>query len=145
MMAFAVHNRTYSFRLVQECDECVLAVPGEHLWQEALYCGTESGRQKDKVCECNIQLIDSEEVNTPGLARAIANIELRIRARIPTGDHLTIVGEVLRFAVNERNKERCLLSVGPRLAGYEVLAQKGIHRIGVVRQRRQTDDASPRS
>jgi hypothetical protein len=43
-----------------------------------------------------------------------------------------IIGEVRRYAVNTANRERNLLSVGPQHNGYEVLAAKGIHRIGVV-------------
>jgi flavin reductase (DIM6/NTAB) family NADH-FMN oxidoreductase RutF len=68
----------------------------------------------------------------PGLRRAIANIELVKRAIVEAGDHVVVVGEVLRFAVNKGTRERPLLSVGADTSGYRVLAHEGIHRLAVV-------------
>jgi flavin reductase (DIM6/NTAB) family NADH-FMN oxidoreductase RutF len=132
MMAFAIQKGAYSYDLLSEAEECVLAVPGERLAQETLFCGINSGRSVDKVKECKLSLIDSEKVKVPGLHAAIANIEMRIVNKISTGDHLTAIGQVLRFAVNKKNEERCLVSVGPHTEGYQVVAQHGIHRIGIV-------------
>jgi flavin reductase (DIM6/NTAB) family NADH-FMN oxidoreductase RutF len=132
MMAVSVQRHSYSFDLFQTAPEFVLAVPGESLAQETLFCGVKSGREHDKVQECNLQLSASEVVAVPGLLAAIAKIELSVTGRMQTGDHLTVVGEVRRYAVNSSNRERNLLSVGPSHDGYEVLVAKGIHRIGVV-------------
>jgi hypothetical protein len=67
------------------------------------------------------------------LLRAIANIEIVKRATVPTGDHILVVGEVLKFGVNQANRERPLVSLGPRTDGFEVLAHERMHRLGVVR------------
>jgi flavin reductase (DIM6/NTAB) family NADH-FMN oxidoreductase RutF len=132
MMAFAIQKGAYSYKLLETASECVLAVPGETMAAQAMYCGTKSGSKVDKVAECGLRLIPSERVSVPGLASAIANVEVRIISKVETGDHLTAFGEVLRFGVNEQSNERCLLSVGPDTDGYSVLAQEGIHRIAVV-------------
>lgn len=132
MMAFAIQKGSYSHELLQEATECVLAVPGERLAQETLLCGIRSGRDLDKVQECNFPLIRSERIGVPGIGTAIANIELRISDKVHIGDHLTAFGEVLNFSVNKRCMEKCLLSVGPDTRGYRVLAKQGIHRIAVV-------------
>lgn len=132
MIAVSVHRHSHSFDLFQTATEFVLAVPGESLAHEALFCGVKSGRDYDKVKECSLQLSTSEFVGVPGLLAAIANVELSVAGRMETGDHLTIVGEVKRYAVNASNRERNLLSVGPSHSGYEVLVAKGIHRIAVV-------------
>jgi flavin reductase (DIM6/NTAB) family NADH-FMN oxidoreductase RutF len=132
MMAFAIQQGAHSYKLLENASECVLAVPGEMMATQALFCGTKSGSEFDKVTACGFRLHRSEKAQVPGLASAIANIEMRIVSKIETGDHMTALGEVLRFGVNESNTERCLLSVGPDTDGYLVLAQEGIHRIGVV-------------
>jgi flavin reductase (DIM6/NTAB) family NADH-FMN oxidoreductase RutF len=131
MMTFAVQKGAYSYDLLEAAEECVLAVPGERLAQETLFCGITSGRDCDKVNDCRLKLRSSSYVTLPGLEDAISNIELRIVNRVVTGDHLMAIGEVLRFGVNTTNRERCLLSVGPDTTGYHILAQRGIHRIAV--------------
>ena len=132
MMTFGVFRNAFTRTLLETATECVLAVPGESLADEAMYCGVESGRVADKVAQCGLELIQSEAVSVPGLARAIANIELRIANRVPAGDHLLVIGEVARYAVNKSNRERCLLSLGPDHSGFELLARRGIHRIGAI-------------
>jgi len=121
----------------------VLAVPGESFAHEALICGLQSGRDIDKVRECGFQIVDSKHVRVPGLRNAIANLELLIKSRIETGDHMTVIGEVRRYAVNTSSRERNLLSVGPEHDGYEVLAAKGIHRIAVTNRRNRGDAVLP--
>jgi len=133
MMAFSLHRKSLSYELATINKSCVLSVPGESLAAVALLCGTRSGRGTNKVKDAGVILVQSETVPVPGIMQAKANIEMEIVNRIQTGDHLTVVGKVLKYAVNVHNKERCLLSVGPEHEGYDVLAQKGIHRIAVVK------------
>jgi len=132
MMAFSVHKKSYTHELQANAMDCVLSVPGESLADFALFSGTTSGRDLDKIAQAGIGLVPSVHVKTPGLAAAIANIELEITARVPTGDHTTIFGVVRAFNVNPTSTEQSLLSVGPKHGGYRVLARKGIHRIGIA-------------
>jgi flavin reductase (DIM6/NTAB) family NADH-FMN oxidoreductase RutF len=132
MMAFAVHRRAYSYSILQDATECVLSIPGERLAEQAMYCGTCSGADVRKFEHCGFTPAISSQVSVPGIEEAIANVELRLVNRVRTGDHLTVVGRVLKFGVNQANAERCLLSVGPRTNGYQVLVKRGVHRIAVV-------------
>ncbi|RLA07171.1 MAG: hypothetical protein DRR06_00560 [Gammaproteobacteria bacterium] len=130
MMAFSIHNSTYSYPLFQRAAQCVLAVPGEGLAQEVLECGILSGRRVNKLKKFNLKLEKSQNIDTQGLRGCIANIELVIRQRIEVGDSMMLIAEVMSYRVNTSIRQRNLLSLGPRTAGYEVLASKGIHRIG---------------
>lgn len=132
MMAIAIQDCNESHSLIQRTDEYVLAVPGESMFRETMVCGRESVRDVDKVKTLGLELIESRKVRVPGLKRAIANIELVKRATIETGDHILVVGEVMRFGVNRMIREQPLLSVGSNTAGYRVLAHEGIHRLAVV-------------
>jgi len=132
MMAFAIQRGSLSFELLSSAKTCVLAVPGEDLVEEAMFCGTTTGRSVNKVQECNLALADSTYAETPGLAKAIANIEVKISACVPTGDHVMAIAEVLKFGVNASSRQKPLLSIGPDTAGYKLLLRKGIHRLAVV-------------
>ena len=131
-MAIAIQNIAASYVLVKEANEYVLAVPGTSLVQEALFCGVNSMREVDKVAHLGLELCPSERISVPGLKKAIANIEIVKESVLDVGDHVLAVGRVVRFAVNTRRRELPLLSVGAYTKGYKVLAQKGVHRIGVV-------------
>ena len=132
MMAFAIWQGAYTYSLVERATECVLSVPGRALAEATLFCGLKSGERIDKASECGVTFIPSELVGVPGIAQSIANIELRIVNKVRTGDHMTVVGEVLKFGVDKAKQQTCLVSVGPDHEGYTVLASHGIHRIGVV-------------
>jgi flavin reductase (DIM6/NTAB) family NADH-FMN oxidoreductase RutF len=132
MLAVAINDRSATYELMQTVEEYVLSVPGPTLLDASMFCGLESMREVDKVKELSLELVDSEIVAVPGLLRAVANVELRKAGVLKTGDHLIMVGEVCRFAVNTTINELPLLSIGPYTDGYTLLRKKGIHRLGVV-------------
>ena len=137
MLSFAIQKGSYSYELVQNARECVLAVPGEALARETLECGLKSGRDIDKMRDMNFSPLASQTISVPGILECIANLECEIRSVISTGDHLTTIVEIRRFTVDRSNVQRNLLSVGPSHEGYEVLAKQGIHRIGAVERHRE--------
>jgi flavin reductase (DIM6/NTAB) family NADH-FMN oxidoreductase RutF len=132
MMTIAVECRSYSSTLFEQEDEFCLAVPGERLAREVLFCGTHSGRDLDKAKACGLQWEPPHRISTPGVRQAIANLEMRIVNRVPSGDHTLIVAEVLSIAMADNPEERALLSIGPATEGYEVLAESGQHVLGVA-------------
>ncbi|MHB8638731.1 MAG: flavin reductase family protein [Candidatus Acidiferrales bacterium] len=136
MLAVAIQNVNASYDLIQRASEYVLAVPGPNLVQETLYCGIKSMNKVDKVKRLDIELLPSEHIGVPGLLNAIANIEMVKELDIKTGDHVLVVGRALAFRVNAAIHALPLLSVGPDISGYDVLAQKGVHRIATVSKQR---------
>lgn len=132
MMAIAIQNTNASYKQIQQTTQYVLAVPGPSLIDETLHCGILSSRDVDKVKTLRLELCTSEKIQVPGLLKAHANIELVKRSTMAAGDHLIVIGEVVRFAVNKTSGELPLLSIGPDTRGYRLLAHKGIHRIGTV-------------
>jgi flavin reductase (DIM6/NTAB) family NADH-FMN oxidoreductase RutF len=131
MMAVAVHNRSATYGLIQRSDSYVLSVPGIELVDTAMYCGTESMKDVDKVDHLKIELTEGVTVPVPGLKKAIANVEMTKVSTERTGDHILVVGRVARFGVNTDLEEPPLLSIGPNTVGYRLLRKKGIHRLAV--------------
>jgi flavin reductase (DIM6/NTAB) family NADH-FMN oxidoreductase RutF len=131
MFAFSIQNCNHSYDLIKNTNECVIAIPGERLVEHTMYCGIQSGTRVDKFKECGLSFLKSSIISTPGLLEAKANIELKIVEKVLTGDHITVIGEVMNFNVDQHNSERNLVSVGAEHEGFELLLQKGIHRLAV--------------
>lgn len=132
MMAFAISTESYTYRLLEHSKECVLAVPGEKLAQASLICGTSSGANCNKWNAALLSPSMSEYVSVPGISECIANIELAIDHKVFAGDHILVLGRVLKYGVDQSNRELPLLSIGKRTDGFKLLATKGIHRIAVI-------------
>jgi flavin reductase (DIM6/NTAB) family NADH-FMN oxidoreductase RutF len=132
MIAMAIQDVNASYALIQATDEYVLAVPGQSMAADAMYCGTRSAADTDKISDLGLELVKSEHVHVPGLRKAKANVEIRKQQCLLTGDHVLVVGEALKFWVRRHSPELPLLSVGPDTRGYQVLKHKGIHRLGTV-------------
>ena len=132
MYLVAIEKSNFSSTLFEKTNEFTLAIVGESMVEEVVFCGSRSGRDCDKAKECGIKWTKSFSIKVPGVETAIANIELVIRNRIATGDHTLIIGEVLSMYSAKGKDERPLLAVGPNSTGYEVLAVEGIHTLAVV-------------
>lgn len=132
MIAVSIEKKNYSYDLMSVASNFVLAVPGESLAEQAMECGLLSGRDSDKFSILNLSKQQLENSSVPGIAEAIANIELTVESRVITGDHMIIVGRVFGFHVNPENIEKNLLAIGPNDKGYKLLVRKGLHRVAVI-------------
>lgn len=133
MLAIAIHNINASYELMQRTSEYVLVVPGRSMAEDTMCCGIQSLREMDKPEELRLEYLPSEKIAVPGLQKAIANVEMVKQASIVTGDHVLVIGRAVNFRVRPED-DLPLLSIGPNTDGYELLAKKGIHRIGCVKR-----------
>lgn len=133
MYAIAVQNINYSYQLFKCCNEYVISVPGEKLYQETLFCGTKSGRNVDKFSETNLTALPSAKISTVGIKECMANMECIKKNFIETGDHAIVIGEVVNISRNSTNAERNILSISSDTRGYDLYIHEGIHRLGAVR------------
>jgi len=74
----AVHPNRYTFRLLDEVEEFVVAVPKPELEEEVALCGEKSGRDIDKFEVTQLTSIPSVHVKPPSIKECIVNIECRI-------------------------------------------------------------------
>jgi flavin reductase (DIM6/NTAB) family NADH-FMN oxidoreductase RutF len=135
MLAMAIHNINRTYELIEKTSEYVLAVPGEDMVGEAVFCGTHSARDRDKILAMGIKFSPSQKIGVPGLAKAIANVEMVKHTTVITGDHALVVGRAVNFRVRRGSEDALpLVSIGPNLCGYRLLAHLGIHRIATVKR-----------
>ena len=112
MMAISVGNTRFTHEILSHSDEFVLAFPGRNMAKEALFCGTHSGRDVDKIAETGLELVPAREVGVPLLKEAVANFEMKVTDRLTTGDHTIFVGRVLASHRHVNPPER-LFTLGP--------------------------------
>ena len=116
MMAIAVAKGHYSVRAIRHSKEFVIAFPSEDMSEEALFYGTHSGRDTEKLKAHPCPTQPTSVIDGVLLAGAVANFECKLAAELETGDHIVFVGEVITSHVNEEPKQR-LYTVGP---GYKM-------------------------
>ncbi|MEM3400365.1 MAG: flavin reductase family protein [Candidatus Micrarchaeia archaeon] len=104
MVAICVGNTRYSHKSISETREFVLGIPSENMVEEALFCGTTSGRDTDKFSKLTPMKADC--VKPPLIKECMANMECKVVASIGTGDHTIFVGEVVKIHDSGRREKK---------------------------------------
>jgi len=133
MVAISVNHKAHSHKLISEGKEFVLAVPGEDLWKQVIFCGTCSGRDVDKFKATGLTPLPASLVKPPLIKECIVNLECKLVGQLDTGDHTIFAGEIVA-AWASGDDRRNLISVGD-LAGYELLGAEKGYRLGAVRRK----------
>ena len=130
MVAISIGKTRHSHRLLKETPEFVLAVPGEDLAQEVLYCGTTSGRNVDKFKEAGLTPLKAKFIKPDLISEGVVNLECKVCGSLDTGDHTIFAGEVVTSWILEE-KKKILLSVGSE-KGFKLLLEEKGYRLGVI-------------
>jgi len=78
MWVVAVAPARYTFKLLDEVAEFVVAVPSDAIAEAVAFCGKESGRNMDKFKATGLTPIPSVHVKPPSIKECVANFECRI-------------------------------------------------------------------
>jgi flavin reductase (DIM6/NTAB) family NADH-FMN oxidoreductase RutF len=66
MLTVMVRKSRYTYTLIERASEFTVSVPTSGKFGKELeFCGTESGKDKDKLKECHLQLYPAEKIKTP--------------------------------------------------------------------------------
>jgi len=84
----AVRPATYTFRLLDEVEEFVIAVPTPELEEALTYCGEKSGRDVDKFKETGLTTVSSVHIRPPSIRQCVVNIECRIYNKMKPPHHI---------------------------------------------------------
>jgi len=117
MMAIAVGLARHSRAVIEEAGEFVLAFPSSTMADAALFYGTNSGRDMDKMQEFPVATQPATEVDSVLLADAVANFECKLESQLVTGDHVLFVGRIVASHVNTDETVKRLYTLAP---GYKM-------------------------
>ncbi len=127
LFAVAINARAYTVGAIRHSRAFVLAFPAAAQAQDALFFGTHSGRDANKLGETHSPTQPATIIEGALLSDAVANFECVLESELPTGDHILFVGRVVASHRNTNETAGRLYSLGdgglgPALAG-EVLAR----------------------
>jgi flavin reductase (DIM6/NTAB) family NADH-FMN oxidoreductase RutF len=123
MFVLGIDEDAYTYKLLTETREFVVAFPSERMARETLFAGSHSGRDKDKFAEAGIRTEPAALVKAPLVADAVANFECALVEVTKPGDCPLVVGRVLAAHANADASLGRLYSTGkaPELGGVRVV------------------------
>ena len=123
MMAISVGLTRYSLKVIRHAKEFVVSFPSNSMAKEALFYGTKSGRDLDKLAECEIDTQPAEKIDCVILSDAAANFECKLESEHLTGDHVIFVGRIVASHMNqdERVERLYTLDIGHKLGSVKKL------------------------
>lgn len=77
LVIVGVRPQRYTFEFMESAEDFTISAFSPDYKDKLLLCGTKSGRDIDKVNECNFSLIPSKKISSPGFDDAQLIIECR--------------------------------------------------------------------
>jgi len=110
LYAVAIWKENYTYKLIQESKEFVVAVPSGKMEKYIDLFGTKHGNEIDKFLESGILTEQAKYIQLPLLKEAVINFECKLEKMIEVGDHAIFVGHILASYAN--TEEGVLLNMG---------------------------------
>ena len=108
MLAVSVGHTRHTHKLLKERGEFVVALPTVGMEDAIFYCGSYSGKAKDKFARPDVNAVAAKMVAPPLLAGCAANFECKLVGQLEAGDHTIFVGEVVASHVDDKAGPRIL-------------------------------------
>ncbi len=104
LFAVSLSKKRYTYKLIQESKEFVIAVPNKKLEKQVVFFGSTHGDQIDKFKETKIEIQSSKLIKSPLIKNATINFECKLEKEIDSGDHVIFIGKILNSYINEDKK-----------------------------------------
>jgi flavin reductase (DIM6/NTAB) family NADH-FMN oxidoreductase RutF len=112
MMAIAVAAGHYTVKAIEHSKCFTIAYPSAAMAGAALFFGSHSGRDTDKLAESQCRTEPAREIDSVLLSDAVANFECVEESRVQAGDHIIYLGRVVAAHVNTEPGKR-LYTIAP--------------------------------
>jgi len=98
----AIRPATHTFKLLDQVEEFVIAVPTPELGEAVAFCGKKSGRDMEKFKETGLTPTPSVHVRPPSIKECTVNMECRIYNKIRP-PHYILTPEHRKTALSEQH------------------------------------------
>ena len=106
MMAIAVAKKHYSIQAISHSQCFTIVYPSEDMADAALFFGSKSGRDIDKLAEFDCKTEQAQKIDSVILCDAVANFECKLDSQLSAGDHMVFIGEIVCSHKNSEPKKR---------------------------------------
>lgn len=115
-VAFSVAPERYTYELLRDNKEFVMHMLGKDLLEEALFCGSKTGRKVDKFAETKLEKLESVKVKPPTIKQCPIALEAEVKEMKEFGDHYLVVGKVVNSKAKDKDFKPLLHISGNRFA-----------------------------
>ncbi len=106
MMAIALATKRYSAHAIRHSKCFTIAFPSADMAAAALFFGSNSGADIDKLANCDCKTQPAEKIDSVLLADAVANFECTLESETVAGDHIIFIGRIVCSHINTAPKDR---------------------------------------
>jgi flavin reductase (DIM6/NTAB) family NADH-FMN oxidoreductase RutF len=114
----AVSHKTYTYELIEENPEFVLAAPSTEMVDALTLCGKVSGRELDKLDHLGLETVPGDAVDVPLLRDAVGNIECTVMDSFTFENCTYYFGQVENAYVQPDGLDGRILSPDADVLGY---------------------------
>ncbi|MBN1490289.1 MAG: flavin reductase family protein [Phycisphaerae bacterium] len=101
MMAISVGLTRHSLGAIRHAKAFVISLPSVAMADDALFFGTKSGRDMDKIAARGTKTQPATLVDSVLFTDAVANFECTLESEMETGDHVIFAGRVVAAHVHQ--------------------------------------------
>lgn len=95
LIMVSISPKRYIHNLIVEASEFNIAILEEKSEEMALFCGTNSGYEVDKLSNGSIETLKPSLIESPLIKDALVNLECKLVKSFDAGDHTIFIGEVV--------------------------------------------------
>lgn len=104
LIMISISPKRFIHNLIIESKEFNIAVLGDECEDMAMFCGTKSAYDIDKLMEGDIELLKPSLISAPLIKNALTNLECRLVESFGAGDHTVLIGEVVKSHILKEGK-----------------------------------------
>jgi flavin reductase (DIM6/NTAB) family NADH-FMN oxidoreductase RutF len=102
MVTVSIRPERLSYDFIKSTGEFTVNLPTTKLVKAVDFCGVKSGRDMDKIKECNLTLEEGYVIDVPSIKECPVSLECRVKQIIPLGSHELFIAEVLQVNVDNK-------------------------------------------
>ena len=111
LYGLSIAPNRYSHDLIINNKEFVVNFVPYDMVEKAHFCGTHSGRSKDKTDELKLIMSQAKKVKVPIIKDCFAHLECRLVQNLSIGDHTLFIGEVVAVQSNVESFKDDILQI----------------------------------
>ncbi len=119
LMMVSIGKNRYSHGSIADNGEFVACYPAADQEKGALYCGTHSGKNGDKLSRSGLTTIPSIKVRPPTIKDCTVALECKVVCAYDAGDHTLFIGEVVAVSGDPSKPRHLFVTVGSRMVAMD--------------------------
>lgn len=104
LYAVAVGKQRYTLKMLRHSRAFAVNFMPYSSKDDAIFCGRNSGETIDKFKEISLEKQEAETIDCPILKQALAYAECEVVNEVEAGDHIIIIGKILKMHENKKGK-----------------------------------------